>query len=406
MHICDLTTLYIEDGAGGVNTYLTEKARYVAEHGAGRRHTIIVPGAQHAKQTLLTSTLYTVKSPRFFYNPHHRILASYRRIKQLLTVIRPDIIEVDCLSLLGRWAQRALAPRRVPLVGFYHTHLPSLYARPLTQCFGAPVARLVEAWAWRYVTYCMAPLDRVLVSSNALYTHLVSRIDKTIDQVPLGVNLSLFAPRLPAARPAEPGRPIILYVGRLSQEKDLTVLCEAFRLLNQRGSYQLHIVGDGPLRPQIERFVQATAHTAYLGSIPYGERLADMYAAANVLALPSRNETFGLTILEALASGIPAVAIRQGGPTDLLHAQVGALAAPGDPVDFAEKLAQVLANTHLAQHCRRYVTEHFSWEKTFLQLLALYDTLQTCETHDPCPLASPHRPGAVVEPFDRGRGLC
>lgn len=406
MHICDLTTLYIEDGAGGVNTYLTEKARYIAEHGAGWRHTIIVPGAQHAQRTLLASTLYTVKSPRFFYNPHHRILANYRRIKQLLTTLRPDIIEVDCLSLLGRWAQRALAPRRVPLVGFYHTHLPCLYARPLTECFGAPVARLIETWAWRYVLYCMAPLDRVLVSSNALYTHLVSRLTTKIDHVPLGVNLRLFAPRPAAARPVEPARPVILYVGRLSQEKDLPVLYEAFRQLNQRGAYQLHIVGDGPLRPQIERFVATTPHTAYLGSIPYGERLADMYARADVLALPSRNETFGLTILEALASGIPAVAIRQGGPTDLLHAQVGALAAPGDPVDFAEKLAQVLADTHLTQHCRRYVTEHFSWDKTFLKLLALYETLVTCEPHDTCRLASPHGPGTTTAPFDRGRGRC
>lgn len=406
MHICDLTTLYIEDGAGGVNTYLTEKALYVAEHGAGWRHTMIVPGVQHAERTFLRSTLYTIKSPRFFYNPHHRILANYRRIKRLLVSLRPDIIEVDCLSLLGRWAQRALAPRRVPLVGFYHTHLPSLYARPLTENFGAPVARLTEAWAWRYVTYCMAPLDRVLVSSNALYTHLVSRLDKKIDHVPLGVNLRLFAPRPASARPCRPERPVILYVGRLSQEKDLPVLCEAFQRLNQRGAYQLHIVGDGPLRPQIERFVQTTAHTAYLGSVPYGERLADIYATADVLALPSRNETFGLTILEALASGIPAVAVRQGGPTDLLHAHVGALASPGDPGDFAEKLAQVLTDTTMTQHCRRYVTEHFSWDKTFLKLLALYETLLTCDPHDACRLASSQGSSTTEEPFDRDGGLC
>jgi len=132
---------------------------------------------------------------------------------------------------------------------------------------------------------------------------------------------------------------------------------------------------DGPLRLQTQRFVRATAHTVYAGLIPYGERLAELYATADVLALPSRNETFGLTILEALASGIPVVAINQGGPTNLLHTRVGALATPGDPVDFADKLARVLLDKSLAAQCRTYVAEHFSWDKTFLKLLTIYDNL-------------------------------
>ena len=142
MRICDLTTLYIDGGAGGVNTYLLEKARYLADHSEIKGHTMIVPGAHHSKQSLFASTLYTIKSPRFFYNPHHRILANYRQIRQLLTAINPDLIEVDCSYLLGRWAQAAMGERRVPLVGFYHTHLPSFYVRPLTQRLGMPWPRL------------------------------------------------------------------------------------------------------------------------------------------------------------------------------------------------------------------------------------------------------------------------
>jgi len=385
MRICDLTTLYIDGAAGGVNTYLTEKARYLAAHGGATQHTIIVPGARNATQSIFGSTLYTVRSPRFFYNPHHRILTNYAYIKQLLTVAKPDLIEVDCVYFLGRWARAAMDQRRVPLVGFYHTHLPSFYARPLTQRFGNLVAQTIETWAWRYMAYCMQPLDRVLVASNDIYTRLVTSIDKKVEQVALGVNLDLFAPRPQHRTMGGRDRPVILYVGRLSQEKDLAILFEAFRILSQRGAYQLRIVGDGPLRPQTERFVRSTAHAVYMGMIPYGKRLAEIYAAADVLALPSRNETFGLTILEALASGIPAVAVKQGGPTDLLHARVGALATPGDPVDFAEKLAHVLGDKSLMQHCRAYVAEHFSWDKTFLKLLAIYDNLHARGTKDSAP---------------------
>src|SRR5262245_26045609 len=223
MRICDLTTLYIDGGAGGVNTYLTEKARYFAEHG-GVTHSIIVPGARNTQQTLFNSTLYTVKSPRFFYNPHHRILTNYAQIKQLLTAANPDLIEVDCLYFLGRWARAAMGKRRVPLVGFYHTHLPSFYARPLTQCFGNPVAALVESCAWRYMAYCMQPLDRVLVASNDIYTRLVSSVDKKVEQVALGVNLDLFAPRPQCCTMSPRQRPVILDVGLLRPAKVLAIL--------------------------------------------------------------------------------------------------------------------------------------------------------------------------------------
>ena len=382
MRICDLTTLYIDGGAGGVNTYLLEKARYLADYDGVMNHTIIVPGVQNTKQSLFSSMLYTIKSPRFFYNPHHRILANYRQIKQILTAVKPDLIEVDCSYFLGRWARAAMGQRQVPLVGFYHTHLPSFYARPLMQCFGNPVARLAEACAWRYIAYCMAPLDRVFVASNDIYTRLVASINKSVEHVALGVNLNLFVPHPQPLNMGKRERPVILYVGRLSQEKDLTVLFEAFRLLSQKGSYQLRIVGDGPLRPHTERFVQSTAHAVYTGMVAYGEQLADLYATADVLAVPSRNETFGLTILEALASGVPVVAINQGGPTDLLQSHVGALATPGDPVDFAEKLAHVLADTSMAQQCRAYVTQHFSWDKTCMKLLAIYGNVQARGTRD------------------------
>ena len=131
--------------------------------------------------------------------------------------------------------------------------------------------------------------------------------------------------------------------------------------------------------------MRTTTHAVYVGMIPYGECLAELYATADVLALPSRNETFGLTILEALASGLPVVAINQGGPTDLLHARVGALAAPGDPVDFANQLARVLRDKSLAEQCRAYVAEYFSWDKTFMKLLAVYEQLLSRDAKVPTP---------------------
>jgi alpha-1,6-mannosyltransferase len=381
MHICDLTTLYIDGGEGGVNTYLTEKARYFAEHDGTHRHTIIVPGARNSVRALFKSTLYTLRSPRFCYNPHHRVLLGFPQVKQVLLHVKPDVVEVDCAYILGHWVRAALGKWQAPLVGFYHSHLPSFYARPLTQRFGNGVSHLAESIAWRYVTYCLKPLDKVLVASNDIYERLLARTDKKVEQVTLGVNLDLFTPHptLPQARHGR--RPVILYVGRLSQEKDLPILFEAFRLLNQAGAYQLRIVGDGPLRAYAERFVRSTPHVTYTGLIPYGKQLAEVYTGADILALPSRNETFGLAILEALASGIPVVAVNRGGPSNLLHAHIGALAMPGDPVDFAAKVASVLAHKPVMQQCRTFVEHHFAWEKTFTKLLDIYTNLRQASGH-------------------------
>ena len=376
MHICDLTTLYIDGGEGGVNTYLTEKARYVANRGVPYSHTIIIPGATNTTRCLFGSTVHTIRSPRFFYNPHHRILTDVHQLKQLLMDVKPDLIEVDCIYFLAHWARTVMGKRRVPLVGFYHTHLPSFYARPLTQRLGSMVSQSIESLAWVYMTYCMKPLDKVLVASDDIYKRLSENTNKEVEKVPLGVNLNLFRSQRDHNNVSVGGRPVILYVGRLSQEKDLSVLFEAFRLLNRQGAYQLRIVGDGPLRAKTEKFARTTPHVVYEGLIPYGKRLAETYATADILALPSRNETFGLTVLEALASGIPVVAINQGGPSNLLHPGVGTLAAPGNSVDFAEKLASVLADTTMRHRCRTYVEQHFSWDKTFVKLLDIYENLQ------------------------------
>jgi alpha-1,6-mannosyltransferase len=375
MHICDLTTLYIDAGAGGVNTYLTEKARYLAASRKTYRHTIVVPGVADTTQSLFHSTLVTIRSPCFFYNPHHRVLINARHIKRLLAHIRPDIIEVDCVYFLAHWARAAMGGHRVPLFGFYHSHLPSFYARPLTQGLGNTISHRVEALAWRYMAYCMRPLDAILVASNDIYDRLATRVSTTLEYLPLGVNSQLFQPSTRTTPPHAHDRPVILYVGRLSQEKDLHVLFDAFRLLNQQGKYRLCIVGDGPLRARTEQFAQSTPHVDYAGAAPYGEKLAALYAAADILALPSRNETFGLAILEALASGLPVVAMAQGGPSNILCAPIGALATPGDPVDFADKLAFVLANRPQATQCRNYVTQHFSWDVTFTKLLQLYEEM-------------------------------
>lgn len=372
LRVCDLTTLYLDGGQGGVNTYLLEKARYFA----GRpdvSHVIVVPGRRTERRTLFASTIYTLKSPALPSNPEHRVLTQFGAVERILQDETPTVVEVDCAYLLGKVAAQALADRRVPIVGFYHVHLPTFIAKPGISRFSSRLAGAAEHWAWRYVDYCHRHCDRMVVSSRDVQARLQARGFSRLECVPLGVNLELFRPR---EGPRPPGPVTILHVGRLSREKDLPVLIDAFHLLAGRGDYRLEVVGDGPLRQQLEdqaREGPGAARIRFRGALPYGEALARVYAQADLLAVPSPNETFNLTVLEGLAAGLPVVAVDQGGPVDLITPEVGALARPGDPADLALKLEEVAARREELTSCRAYVERHWSWERTFSRLVEVYE---------------------------------
>jgi alpha-1,6-mannosyltransferase len=393
MRILDLTTLYIDGGEGGVNTYLTEKAAYVERFLPGARHAIVTPGRRSGTARLGASTLHLLRSPRLPRNTQHRVLIDFPSVRRLIHEERPDVVEVDCSFVLGHVAARALAPRRVPIIGFYHVHLPLLYARPVRSFLRRHFTRRTLPFAWGYAEYCTRPLDRVVVASRKLLAELGGRRFPRLELVPLGVNLELFRPRGDLPRPRLPGidplRPVVLYVGRLSREKDLDVLCRAHEILHRRSGSQLVIAGDGPLGRQTRRFAARRPGVAYLGLCRYGGALADIYRAADVLAVPGRNETFSLISLEAFACGLPVVAVREGGPAEILagerapengapgaegggDAALGRLARPGDAEDFADKLGEVIGLRAGDWSCRRHVEENYSWEKTFERLFSLY----------------------------------
>lgn len=381
LRICDLTTLFIEGGEGGVNTYLYEKSKYLHECvGDEFEHQLIVPTQNHCVKSFGASTLYGIASPRYFRNPQHRVIFNHRAVREILRKIKPDLIEIDCASLLGRVAARALLERPPRIVGFYHVHLPTYYARPFLAPLGEWAAAAAERLAWSYVRICASPCERVLVASATVREQLARHGFPPLEAVPLGVDTELFHP--PVVQASAVGTlnavedpqavPRILYVGRLSYEKNLPLLFEAYERLCAKRPYRLCVIGDGPLRKFVQNYASTHPNVDYLGEVAYGERLAEHYRAADVLALPSPSETFGLIVLEALASGIPVVAVRQGGPTELLRDGVGGFARPGDAADFAAKIETALAQRKPAAVYRAAIRERYSWQQTFTRVVAIY----------------------------------
>jgi len=170
-----------------------------------------------------------------------------------------------------------------------------------------------ESWIWSTLRWFHGPSEAVMAATPALATELRERGFRNVVLWPRGVDTKLFHPRdVDLCQP----KPVFLCVGRVAVEKNL----EAFLELDLPGTKV--IVGDGPARLSLQQKYPAAV---FLGALQ-GERLAEIYASADVFVFPSRTDTFGLVLLEALASGVPIAAFPVSGPADVIgDAQVGIL---------------------------------------------------------------------------------
>lgn len=216
----------------------------------------------------------------------------------------------------------------VPISGCYHTAFPE-YARRLT---GSP---FLEDLTWRFMLWYYDQLDLVRVPSRAVGEELVRRglRAEKVKPYPRGIDVDRFHvrrrdPERAARHGVDPAKTRILYVGRISKEKSLDVLADAFLpIAASRSDVQLVLVGDGPYRAELAARL-AGAPVAFTGYLA-GEDLSVVYASCDLFAFPSTTDTFGNVILEAQASGLPVIATDAGGPCENLLAGRTGLVVPG-----------------------------------------------------------------------------
>jgi alpha-1,6-mannosyltransferase len=199
-----------------------------------------------------------------------------------------------------------------------------------------------------------------------------------IESVPCGVDIATFNPGQRDSKFRQrlgipPDRKILLYVGRLSPEKEIDLLLRAYACLSAQ-DYTLLIVGDGPESEAVKRHCAGHRGVKYLGS---HRKLARVYASSDVFIMPCRNETFGMATMEALASGLPVVGIAEGASRDLITPEIGALGRPGDGQDLANKISAVAQwNLELVrERCQAYAATRYSWESVFARYFEIYRNL-------------------------------
>jgi len=249
----------------------------------------------HEVRFVTPQGFWTVPMPTY---PEIRLAMFTRpKVGQIIEEFQPDRIHISTEGTLGLSMRRNCMQRRLPFTTSFHTRFPE-YIRAR---FGIPAALPYAGLKWFH-----GPASAVMVATRSLESELKSRGFRNLRLWSRGVDTQHFRPRdkswlnLP--------RPVFLYVGRVAVEKSI----EDFLRLDLPGSKL--VVGDGPL---LEDLRILYPEVTFAGP-KFGEELARHYAAGDVFVFPSRTDTFGLVVLEALASGLPVAAYPVQGPRDII----------------------------------------------------------------------------------------
>lgn len=318
----------------------------------------------------------------------HRAVLEAARDCQLIHIQTPFIAHYAGLK-----AARTLG---LPALATYHTLFEEYlqhYARLIPSSWLRGQARGFSR------RQCNA-LDAIVVPSTAMRQRLESYgVASPMHVLPTGIPTAQFAggdgSRFRRAHGIAEDRPVALFVGRVAHEKNIGFLLEAMPHARQHCAEALLVIaGEGPAMPDLKSQVAALGlqdSVKFIGYLDRKRALPDCYAAADVFAFASRTETQGLVLLEAMAAGVPVVALSEMGTTDILAPGRGAFSPPPDVRAFGEALGQVLGQPtawiHLREEAPRYAAE---WTDVAMaeRLASLYRQMTHVNVASKSPIAA------------------
>lgn len=317
-------------------------------------------------------------APLAFYPECRITVLNWARMCKRIDAFSPDLIFLMTEFSVGLSGLRYGKKKGIPVVSNYSTNFATILGSYKLSPLIKPLNKYLS-WFHNEADLTVTPSresEKVLQALEVARTAIFTR----------GIDFHRFSPLKRSSKLREDlkigDRILLLYVGRLSPEKDLDVLRDAMCLLNQgfEDRISLMITGDGPMKDEL---VQTMPENVIFTGYKKGESLAEIYASADIFAFPSSFETFGNVVLEAMASGVPAVGVGQGGVVNIIdHGKTGYLAEPKNPESFAAYLSKLIVNDverkSFASQGRAYAASK-SWKSVFDDLMGLFGDVSDCQ---------------------------
>ena len=376
MRICDINNFYSPLG-GGVRVYHEQKLAYFESQNE-HSYALVVPSKRLDVQRRGPVTVYRVPSVRS-HDPAYRFLISPRVLQDVVDDFQPDLVEIGSAYVLPYLVKRVQRRNSFATVGFYHCDYPDTY-------FGRPVAAVSERLAQGSRTVAMRHVSRVYGQMTATFAaseHVLNKLHAAgvhrLFKTPLGVDADLFRPerRCEELRQSlgEGREKIVLYLARLSSEKGIGQLLQAYPLFRDPGSLALVIVGRGRWRKKVLRAAQRYPEVKYMPYLGGRDEVARLMASCDAFLSLGTHETFSLTTLEAMASGCSVVAPDSGGAAELVvDAGVSSPFQAGSPARLAAAVTEALATRDMerSRRLRQYAAGRFTWAGAFQRICGFY----------------------------------
>ena len=297
------------------------------------------------------------------------------RIERVLREFRPDLIHITGPSELGFFGAYFAWKMNLPLVASWHTNVHEYAARRMQWLsrhlgnVGPPLEQWMQDRSFDAMTRFYRMASVLYAPNPPLCDMLQRRTGRTCHLMQRGVDTEMFSPAKRTRR-EEGSQPVLGYVGRLSVEKNVDLLPRIHKQLQAMGrSPRWLIVGHGAAEEMLRRELGDAALTGVLR----GEELARAYARMDLLVFPSHTDTFGNVVLEALASGVPAIVTPHGGPAHIV--QDGVTGRVAQDEEFASVIAELLEVPERVRGMRCAAREYAlgcSWDTVFERVLAAY----------------------------------
>lgn len=418
MKFCDITMAH-NAKSGGIKTYIEEKRRFLRET-TDHEHVLIIPGARDRVRRSGRTTTVTVKSPLLPGQGEYRFFIAPTKIKQVLLEEAPDIVELGSYYT-EPWAAFSYRRERrehggdCVLGAYFHTDVAKAYvAAPLRAAASSwvqdvsvalasgveKIADVAATGAQRYIRYVFSHCDLKFAASPSQAARLREYGVDDVEIAPMGVDLRLFAPRRrsEAVRRrygADHETTVLVFAGRLCAEKRVLTIIQAFEALPSDMKAQLWLMGDGPQRADAEAAAAQNPNIRVFDYESDRRRFAELLASADVYVSAGPFETFGLSVIEAQASGLPVVGVDAGALRERVQPGLGFLGGADDAAAMAANVAKA-AQERLAigARARAHIAEHFSWTHALEALVARYEGMAEAKG----------APGGADEPVRRYGG--
>ncbi len=372
MRIAYFTDTYLPQ-INGVSHTLEKLGDYLRERDI--QHMFFAPQYSEIPPAVGTSPETRFKSISLPFYPECRLsLPLYPHLCRLADEFKPDIIHLTDPLGIGLAGLKYARDRGIPVVSSFHTNF-DVYLKYYN-------LEYLEGFVWGLFRWFHGFSQINFCPSQDTLQVLAGKGLKNLRIWSRGIDTLRFSPDLRSwdvrKRLKAEDKLIFLYVGRLAAEKDLDIFMESIEIVNSSCAekVQFVFVGDGPYAALMkERARENVVFTGYLK----GRELATMYASCDAFAFPSSTETFGNVVLEAMASGLPVIAVNSGGVKDnVLHEYNGLMCPPRDANSFAQAIIRLAENQQLIRTLAANAREHAatqSWSRIFDQLLLDYQSV-------------------------------